>query len=169
MDNKSDKIEVTKGWSHAETLWGIVLQALEMLQLTKALDKEFFIWLWALCSASGAWWKFYLDCGTASRGEWLILWLTFTIWFHHLFIAWLRWSCWIFVQIQTHLHKMRLVQNGAYNSIYRRIKRIQGKSISQLLRTLTRYSISISYIITNLSFLLAAWKIIFWTYFLSFW
>lgn len=35
----SDKLEVTQGRPHVETLWGIVLPALEMVQLTKALEK----------------------------------------------------------------------------------------------------------------------------------
>lgn len=39
MGNKSDKIEVTEGWPHAATLWGIVFQALEMLQHAKVLEK----------------------------------------------------------------------------------------------------------------------------------
>ena len=52
------------------------------------------------------------------------------------------------------------LQNGARNDAYLRIKRIKGDSTTQSLRTITRYSLSISYILTNLCFLLAAWEII---------
>lgn len=48
------------------------------------------------------------------------------------------------------------VHSGSCNNIYHRVKRIQGDSTSQLLRTITRLSMSIDSLIANLCFPLAA-------------
>lgn len=63
MDNISDKVKLTKGWLQAETLWGKVLQALEMSRLTKALEKPSHDCELCAGHMSGARWEFCLHCG----------------------------------------------------------------------------------------------------------